>query len=222
MTASQIPASHGPQPLANVPVSQLDGRALKGAATRERIIISATKIFGTRSYDDARLADIAKNAGVTDAGLLHHFSSKLELFMSVADKRDEIYGAIGENLTTARELFDRLIASVQRAAEDPDLLLFRVMLTGAARLEGHPAHDRIRNGLRYGLDRVAPFVQGRIDAGELRPELNGQQIVLELLALNEGIRDQWATLPDRIDYVAVFTTAANSLYDRVRAVGTSS
>lgn len=191
-------------------------RLARGDARRTRILAAATTEFGRKGYEGARISDIARTAGVTDAGVLHHFGTKYDLFMAVVERREEVYQAVRLTTESVRALFDEFIAVVRLAAQEPDLLRFRVMLTGASHIEGHPVQGRARRNLEAGLDSLVPFVQERIDAGEIAETTDPQQLVLELLALNEGIRDQWSALPDRIDYVAVFTAAVNGLYERVR------
>lgn len=196
-----------------------DGRIARGDERRTKILAAATREFGRRGYDKTRVADIARAAGVTDAGVLHHFATKQDLFMAVVERREEVYQQIRMPASSVRALFDDFIGAVRTAAEEPDLLRFRVMLTGASRMEGNPAYGRAVLGLENALRVLVPFVRERIEAGELRDDTDPQQLILELLALNEGIRDQWATLPESIDYVAVFTAAAEALYTRVRALG---
>ncbi|MFC4072017.1 TetR/AcrR family transcriptional regulator [Actinoplanes subglobosus] len=194
-----------------------DYRLARGDARRDRILTAATREFGRKGYESARIADIARSAGVTDAGVLHHFATKHDLFMAVVERREEVYQTIRLPDESVRALFDEFIAVVRLAAQDPDLLRFRVMLTGASRIEGHPVQGRARRNLEAALDTLVPFVRKRITAGEIAEGTDPQQLVLELLALNEGLRDQWSTLPDRVDYVAAFTAAAEGLYERVRA-----
>lgn len=197
--------------------SDVDKRVARGDARRNRILAAATREFGNRGYESTRIADIARSAGVTDAGVLHHFSTKQDLFMAVVERREEAYQTVSLPGESVRSLFDQFIEAVRRAAEEPELLRFRVMLTGASRIKGHPVEGRAQRTLESALDTLIPMVRGRIAAGEIAEGTDPEQLILELFALNEGIRDQWSTLPDRIDYVAVFTAAANSLYERVRA-----
>ncbi|KRC59169.1 hypothetical protein ASE14_15445 [Agromyces sp. Root81] len=194
----------------------VDGRQRRGDERRERIIAAAVRRFARRGYDGTRIADIAKDAGVTDAGLIHHFPTKLSLFLEIVERREAAYMQhdLGE-VASVQELFRWHIEGVRLAASEPDYVRFRAMLTGSGLLEGHPIADRLSANLEHALGRLVPIVQRGIDGGELRAGVDAQQVVLELLALNEGIRNQWVTLPDRIDYVAVFSAAAAGLYERV-------
>ncbi len=195
-----------------------DKRIVRGDTRRTAILAAATREFGRKGYERARIADIARAAGVTDAGVLHHFPRKRDLFVAVVELREDAYRALStREFETVRALFDALTVSVRRAAEDPDLVRFRRMLTGAASIEGHPIEGRYRENLERALAAFVPVVRRGVESGELRPECEPEQIVLEVLALNEGIRDQWITLPERVDYVGTFTKAVDSLYGRVAA-----
>src|SRR5512139_3529475 len=57
---------------------------------KEQVIREAIRFFAQNGYHGARLADIAKAAGVTEPGLLHHFPSKAHLLMEVLAERDRI------------------------------------------------------------------------------------------------------------------------------------
>ena len=55
---------------------------------RVRILNEAVVLFGEHGYAGTSLADIANAADISKAGLLHHFSSKDELFAKVLERRD--------------------------------------------------------------------------------------------------------------------------------------
>ena len=56
---------------------------------RARILNEAVVLFGEHGYAGTSLADIANAADISKAGLLHHFSSKDELFAKVLERRDQ-------------------------------------------------------------------------------------------------------------------------------------
>ncbi|SPL92724.1 Transcriptional regulator, TetR family [[Actinomadura] parvosata subsp. kistnae] len=61
-----------------------------GAARRERILATALLEFAEHGYRGASLARIAERAGLSQAGLLHHFRNKELLLIAVLDYRDEL------------------------------------------------------------------------------------------------------------------------------------
>ena len=55
-------------------------RRRDAARTRERILAAAQEVFSTRDYTQARLSDIAAEAGVNQALVVRYFGSKDRLF----------------------------------------------------------------------------------------------------------------------------------------------
>ena len=60
----------------------------KGEDRRQRILAVAERLLARNGWRNTSLAQIAKEAGVTPAGLLHHFESKEQLLNAVLDARD--------------------------------------------------------------------------------------------------------------------------------------
>jgi AcrR family transcriptional regulator len=59
-------------------------RTTKGERTRQRLIVAARKIFERDGYFDARVADIAAEAGVGHGTFYTYFTSKDDIFVAVA------------------------------------------------------------------------------------------------------------------------------------------
>lgn len=57
-------------------------RAEAAAATGERIVLAAIRLFGERLFDEVSLADVAAEAGVTVQTVLRRFGSKEDLLAS--------------------------------------------------------------------------------------------------------------------------------------------
>src|SRR6476661_10532002 len=74
----------GPQVVEQV----IGSRAERWAAARDRVVLAALRAYATNGYSGSSLAGIAAAAGLTTAGLLHHFPSKEELLIAVLQERD--------------------------------------------------------------------------------------------------------------------------------------
>jgi len=69
--------------------------------TRSRLLRAAEKHFGQRGYRDARLEDIAKDAGIRRSSLLYYFESKEALYSLVVQAAfDELFSAVGRGLAS--------------------------------------------------------------------------------------------------------------------------
>lgn len=62
---------------------EIDGRKARGAATRERLLAAARRLFGQRGYEATSIGSVLEASGVARGALYHHFQSKAELFDAV-------------------------------------------------------------------------------------------------------------------------------------------
>lgn len=75
-------------------IGQTDARKPRdGEQTRENILSAAEQVFAERGFDGASLRDLADAAGVTRSLIHHHFGSKEDLWLAVADHLFADYGA---------------------------------------------------------------------------------------------------------------------------------
>lgn len=130
------------------------GNSKNAAAARERILASAVKRFSEVGYRAARMSDIAKAAGYSEATAFHHFGTKAELFRAVVAhldagtswfQPDDPPDALPEALYQGElayhqgerwEALDRAWADAQAGEEDL-LRMIRPVLSGAfEELEG--------------------------------------------------------------------------------------
>ncbi|MBM7057181.1 TetR/AcrR family transcriptional regulator [Streptomyces durocortorensis] len=181
-------------------------RPSKGERTRARILDSATELFSRSGFHAVSLRDIAAHAGLTHAGLLHHFPGKESLLLEVLERRDRI---------DARELFpgsdrlgapdpapaDRLrllIGVVARNTRTPGLVALYAKLSAEATDPAHPAHRyftmryRLLRAELSGLVRALQAETGR--AGDLDPAV----VAGQLLALMDGLQTQWLLEPGAV------------------------
>ena len=55
---------------------------------REAVLKAAMNVFGARGYNKGALVEVAEQAGMTHAGVLHHFGSKEGLLVAMLKYRD--------------------------------------------------------------------------------------------------------------------------------------
>jgi AcrR family transcriptional regulator len=111
----------------------------KGLRTRRRILDAARRVFARDGYVDARMSDVAAEAGTSNGGLYRYFANKQELFAAlIADLHTQLYEASGSTdaafgkdpyesllqantgyLTTYWENRDVMRAFIQAAAVEP-------------------------------------------------------------------------------------------------------
>jgi AcrR family transcriptional regulator len=192
----------------------------RSAAARQRVLGSALKAFGVRGYQGSSLAKIAADAGLTTAGLLHHYPSKEELLTAVLVERDRLDGArfrLGG--FTGLDALDRLVQLVSYNAASPGLVQTFTVLMGESVSEGHPARNWFRERYPRRRANLTSALQAGIEAGEIRADLDCQSLAAEIIATIDGLQVQWLLNPEDVDMVAVFTHYIDGVRERVRARG---
>ena len=173
---------------------------------KEQVIRAAIRFFGQHGFRGAKLADIAKAAGVTEPGLLHHYPSKADLLMDVLAERDRIDHE-RFNLTGGGRAGD-LLASFQALVEYnqsvPGLVQLFTVLVAESIDAQHPGHEffmrRYRNVRQQSLDAIRE-AQRR---GEVRDDIPAQDLVVLVLALMDGLQIQWLFEPDQVNMPRLF------------------
>jgi AcrR family transcriptional regulator len=78
------------------------------AVYRVAILDAAMRVFGSMGFRDAKIADIATEAGVATGTLYNYFSSKEEIFQSILDDgRERVQALLGE-CETVEDPLERL------------------------------------------------------------------------------------------------------------------
>lgn len=168
------------------------------AVYRQAILEAAVRVFGSTGFRDAKIADIASEAGVATGTLYNYFSSKEEIFQSILeDGREQMRArvseceAIAEPLERVRALLRMLLEFLEehgalfaiyvqlgtterhtlRQADDPSDDEFRRMLLGVFERAIVEAGDRIRSDLPP--DLLAVMIGGLLN-GMIMRWIDGQ------------------------------------------------
>ncbi len=193
---------------------QRRGSYAKGIAKREEILTRALEVIAREGYAGASVKAIADAVGLSQAGLLHYFDSKEELFTEILRKRDERdLGRFGPALHSTEfvELRSGFTEVIRHNSEVPGLVhLFARLSVDAADPE-HPAHEYF---LQRGVEMRENFAEtlGRAQqAGQLGDRIDPQTLARLLQAVADGMQLQWMIEPE-VDMSAVisalFTLAA--------------
>ncbi|MWB97153.1 TetR family transcriptional regulator [Agromyces seonyuensis] len=190
-----------------------------GDDRRERAIAAAVDHFTRLGYRGASVAAIARDAGLTDAGLLHHFGSKSGLFLAVVERReDDLRSAFDHEPASLADFAEMLVEAERRSLEHPELVRFQATLAGELALAGHPFHDLHVDKQRVALEQMTAVLARFSD--ELAPGVEPIQLARELIALHHGLRAEWLILPDGMDLAATFAAAVRRSVGRaVRTAG---
>lgn len=79
------------------PVAPNAPRSPKGARTRARLLEAAKTVFENTGFLEARISDIAEQAGLSHGTFYHYFDSKEQVFREVAEEHEALLTAPDES-----------------------------------------------------------------------------------------------------------------------------
>jgi len=173
---------------------------------KKQLIREAIRFFGQHGFHGARLAEIARAAGVTEPGLLHHFPSKEHLLMEVLAERDRIDQERFDPAVqgAARDPLDALQELVEYNQTVPGLVQLFTVLVAESIDEQHPGHEffmRRYADLRAQTTEILRQAQAR---GEIRADISAEDLSVMVFAMMDGLQIQWLFEPEQIDMARVF------------------
>ena len=179
----------------------------KGEDRRQRILAVAQRLVTRNGGRGTTLSQIAQEAGVTTAGLLHHFESKEQLLHAVLDARDADDMA---HVDMSGDVVEQLERVIDRFARAPDLIgLFTVLLTENLNPDA-PLHDRFLSRYQDALTIVAEGIRRGQRAGRYRTDLDPAVKAVEIIAFLYGMETSWLLDPS-IPLTDVFRGYASTL-----------
>jgi AcrR family transcriptional regulator len=168
------------------------GRYAKGVAKREEILRTALDVFATHGYRGTSLRELADAVNLSQAGLLHYFDSKEELFAEILRVRDETDRAA---YSSAGSAADTMLAVIRHNAAVPGLVQLYATISTAAAEASHPAHEFFVRRYQLLREAIAESARERQLAGELDATLDAEKVAAIMLAVADGMQVQWLLDP---------------------------
>jgi AcrR family transcriptional regulator len=164
----------------------------KGEDRRQHILEVALRSMATGGGRATTLGQVARAAGVSTAGLLHHFSSKEQLLHAVLDARDaqdeasaDLDGDLESQLHSVRARFDRA----------PGLAGVFIVLLCENLDPDAPLHERFLRRYRNSLATIAKGIRRGQGAGRFRGDVDPEVKAREVVAFLYGIEATWLLDP---------------------------
>ena len=209
-------ATQNPPPAARTSAADRVRKPRAGTEDRrEAVLRAAMTVFGQRGYNKGGLVEVAEQAGMTHAGVLHHFGSKEALLIAMLQYRDgeEAAGVPGRAQTEGPAFLGHILDTVAENAGRPGVVQTYTVLSGESVTEGHPAQSYFRSrlsGLRDKIADVLAEVSGReADEAEVRDGASA------LIAVMDGLQVQWLLDPDAVDMPRIVAGLIDELVDRL-------
>ncbi len=179
----------------------------KGEDRRQRILAVAQRMVTRNGGRGTTLGQIAQEAGVSPAGLLHHFESKEQLLHAVLDARDADDEA---NADRSGDILEELEKVTERFRRAPGLIgLFTVLLAENLDPEA-PLHERFLRRYRSAVETVADGIRRGQRAGRYRTDVDPAVKAVEIVAFLYGMETSWLLDPS-IPLTEVFLEYTGSL-----------
>jgi AcrR family transcriptional regulator len=146
--------------------------------------------------------ELADAVGLSQAGLLHYFSSKEELFQEILRKRDEVdmtdFGNEGD------DRIDGFFALIRHNSEVPGLVQLYAQVSTEACDPEHPAHAFFVERYAQLRGMFGELVREEQAAGNIDADLDPDRIASLFAAATDGLQTQWMLDPsiDMADHVA--------------------
>lgn len=179
----------------------------KGDDRRNRILEVAQRVLRRNGWRNTSLSEIAREAGVSTPGLLHHFQSKAQLLHALLEARDAYDDARADR---SGDLLEQIENAGRRFQQAPDLAgMFTILLVENLEPDA-PLHDRILYRYQVALDSVAELIRRGQRAGQYRSDVNPTRKAVEIIAFINGMETSWLLDPS-IPLTEVFKDYVQSL-----------
>jgi AcrR family transcriptional regulator len=163
----------------------------KGDRSRRLILDSAMRLFSAGGFNQASIADIAADVGITQAGLLHHFPSKAALLLAVLQEREERNERAEQaSLDAGVNYLSTFLGTLRANERTPALVQLFAILSAESIASDHPAHAWFTERYR----RIIPFISEQIaalfDPAKLPAGMTVEMVARWIVAVADGIRLQ--------------------------------
>lgn len=179
----------------------------KGEERKRRILDVAQRLLARNGWRNTTLSQIAKEAGVSSAGLLHHFESKAELLHAVLEVRDD---DDDQHSNRSGDLLEGIVRVAERFERSPELIGTFAVLQIENLEPDAPLHDRLVDRYHAAIETVAAGIRrGQLD-GRYRTDFDPELRAVEIVAFLNGMETSWL-LDHTIPLTEVFREYTNSL-----------
>ena len=160
----------------------------KGEDRKQRILEAAQRLLTRNGWRNTTLSQIAKEAGVSAAGLLHHFESKEQLLHAVVDARDADDDAHADR---SGDLLEEIARAGERAERAPELVGTYSVLLVENLMPDAPLHDRLLARQQAAIQIVTSLIRRGQESGRYRNDFDAATKAVQIVSLVNGLEITW-------------------------------
>ena len=180
-----------------------------GARRRQQIIESALMYFSEKGYHDTSLSMIARDIGITTAGVVYHFPTKQHLLVAMADYRLDLFEQWGKAIRNDEDPFwfwRTTVMMTEKMASRPGVIELFTTFAFAAADPKSPIHEIYTERNEQVVAMETQFFQEGIDKGIFRPDIDCEALARFDIAVSDGLQLQWAVSNGAFDIVEAVRT----------------
>jgi AcrR family transcriptional regulator len=170
------------------------GPYAKSAEVREKILEACIDAFGLSGFNGATLKDVAERAGISQAGLLHHFSNKEELLKGVLAAHAAHSTALVRK--GSGDIFRGQLDVVRDNLNRPGIIQLHSVIAAEGTAPDHPAHEMYHD--RY--EKLRLYLAGAFDqlraSDRLKIDAPSEVLASLFIASLDGMQLQWLYNPE--------------------------
>jgi AcrR family transcriptional regulator len=186
-----------------MPRSPADNQQIKDAR-RTDILRAATRVFAKKGFSDAKISDVAKEAGLSHGLVYHYFENKDAVFKAILeDKICRAREAMSQDDSRPGTSLDRMRTSLghwlERVQAEPEMsiLITQAMVSNAITPEAREMmRDHIREAYASSIARIA---QGQRE-GAIGDHASAEELASCLMCFMRGL-----ALTTMVDFGVKFT-----------------
>ena len=177
-----------------------------GRARREAILESAAKGFLERGYSRTPMAEIAREVGLTEGGLLHYFPTKRHLLAAVAERRYSVEGrdlGVDSIPPDVPSGLRRLLGRIETFAAEPGMIEIFVETIADVGNPAAPARSMYAFRYRDVIDRLSDDLRLDRERGLIRADADVEVVARQCVAMLDGLQIQWLVADGDLDLIAL-------------------
>jgi AcrR family transcriptional regulator len=189
----------------------------RGTVTRQALLDAAMELWSATGWRGTGITAVAERAGVTDAGLLHHFGSKENFLLEVIAELDRRDLARWEDtgppacLDLIRQLPDWFRPTEGPHSVPADMWKLRLLLQAENLDPSSPAYEYFTLRHCFLHERFADAVRTAQARGEVRGDADPDDVAAHVLAFVMGMGFHTQHGPKTVDTIAVVESFTSRL-----------
>lgn len=178
------------------------GPYAKTQTQQATILNTALDYFGQYGYHGASMREIARQVGISQAGLLYHFKTKADLLTAVLTQRDAMLVNYLQQIESDHPLA-ALTTAVARNKDQRNLVQMFTTLSAEATDPDHPANSYFRQRSKLVVDSIEAMIREAVELGQAREDIDAKSAAYLCQAMMHGLQVQWLLDPE-IDMAKLF------------------